>query len=464
MKTLSKSARPFTAPAAAEKLDQLAYLERACAHLLAGWIVKTPDLEVKIAWGQHLAANMEHAARLHDRARALRGDEPETKIPAAWRDSARAIDGSRETVEVLRGILSLKQYLAAAYQDYLERADPVADAGSIQIIESANRAARAQIKWTAKKLRAVNRSNGREVGVIHELPLHKSRKKDAAEELTFDDAIWTPLDRAPRVARPAQMRRGEPGALRLLPLHPRSRKDTGLFLHNFLNEEFTTLELVARNSYEHPEMPWAFHRDSARHAGDEARHAQMFVRALPDFGIEYGDYPIYTYSYEGEYEFPANAAWGAEYCEPGSPRELLWRILLRQVVHEGLALDSTPFEVKKRTYLRQPELARIFGYIYADEVFHAGAGVKWSRYLVHGDGAQFARERETAYNFYSERLKDRRLTWVASHLEQAAEEATQLDEMSRNYQFPFKIEVNVAARQRAGFSDEEIRRVIDSKL
>jgi uncharacterized ferritin-like protein (DUF455 family) len=442
----------LTTEQAAERLNALAYLERACAHLSAGWIVKTPELEVKIAWGQDLAADLEHASRLYERAHTLRaGNDAEVCVPANWRDHARAIDASSDTPGVLRGLVHIKQYLTALYDEYLDRADPVADAASIQTVEAARGAAQAQVKWMSRR-----------VGAVRARALVPRTSRDAARagasapllpkphglEIPFAQGVWAPLDRVPHVARPAWMKRGEPGALRVLPIHP--RKDTGLFLHNLLNEEFTTLELVARNSYEHPEMPWAFHRDAARHAGDEARHAQLFLRALPDYGVRYGDYPIYTYSYEGEYEFAP--------CPPGSSRELLWRLILRQVIHEGLALDSTPFEVQKRRYLKQPELARLFGYTLADEVFHAGAGLKWAHYLVNGDEAAFQREYAEAYTFYQERLKDRRLTWGASHLAAAAAEAEQLDKLARHHHFPFRIEVNVAARRRAGFSEADIQR------
>lgn len=437
----SRGTRHLDAARSLERLDEFAYLERACAHILAGWIVKTPQLDVKIAWGQQLAASQEHASRLRDRARALRaGVDGGGCAPEAWRDLLRAIDASNSTIDVLRGLYGVKRNLAELYSEYLDQADPVADSASMELVETARRAALGQIRWMQRRVGGHRRSP---------FPIRRGK----GPQIGHDEGLWAPLDRVPRVARPPEMKRGEPGALRLLPLRPRSRKDTGLFLHNFLNEEFTTLELVARNSYEHPEMPWGFHRDAARHAGDEARHAQMFTRALPDYGVRYGDYPIYTYSYEGEYEFPETDA------GPGSPRELLWRILLRQVIHEGLALDSTPFEIHKRQYLKQPELARMFGYILADEIFHAGSGIKWSHYLVNGDEGEFQREREAAYSYYSERLKDRRLTWGARHIEEAAKEAEQLEELARHNTFPFKIQVNVEARRRAGFSDEDIRRL-----
>lgn len=428
-----------------QELERFSYLERGCAHILAGWIVKTPDLLVKIGWGRQLGSSMEYAARLRDRGRALRAAEQDQAcVPKSWQEQLQKVDASKTPLDVLLGIWMLKQALVEGYTRFLERADPVADAVSVDLVESALRAAKSQVKWMERRERKRFRRPSR-------LP----RGRDP--QIPIDEAIWPPLDRAPTVVRPPEMRRGEPGALRLLPIHPRSRKDTGIFLHNFLNEEFATLELIARNSYEHPEMPLAFHRDAARHASDEARHAEIFMRALPNYGVRYGDYPIYTYSYEGEYEFPGTPV------EPGSRRELLWRILLRQVVHEGLALDSTPFEIRKREYLRQPELARIFGYILADEVFHAGSGVKWSRYLVDGDEGKFESEREAAFSHYSGRLKVRRLNWGASHIQEAAKEAEDLEELARHHKFPFSIEVNVAARAKAGYSEADIRRMADDR-
>lgn len=454
MRLLTRSVRFVDTGQASQLLDELAYLERASAHLLAGWIVKAPILSVKVEWGKQLGKNMEHAVRLTDRARALRaGVDAETCIPESWRDRLRLADESADFRTVLVCLYAAKRDLAAKYAEFRAHADPIADSASIEIVESATRATRAQLKWMRSRVGP----SASKVGSGRVSFLSSSSKRERGPQIAAETGLWAPLDRVPHVVRPIGMRRGEPGALRLLPIRPKSRKDTGLFLHNFLNEEFATLELVARNSYEHPGMPLAFHRDVARHASDEARHAEMFMRALPEYGIRYGNYPIYTYSYEGEYEFPGTEA------APGSRRELLWRILLRQVVHEGMALDSTPFEIRKREYLRQPELARIFEYILADEVFHAGSGIKWSRYLVNGDEEEFRREREAAYSFYTDRLRDRRLTWGATHIEEAAEEARQLEELARHHMFPFKKEVNIAARRRAGFSEDDIRRIAGAR-
>src|SRR5512143_4132585 len=80
---------------ASERLAALAFLERACAHILAGWIVKVPDLDVKIEWGQQFAASMEASSRLRDRAAALAaGQELTARVPGGWRADALAADSS----------------------------------------------------------------------------------------------------------------------------------------------------------------------------------------------------------------------------------------------------------------------------------------------------------------------------------------------------------------------------------
>jgi uncharacterized ferritin-like protein (DUF455 family) len=254
--------------------------------------------------------------------------------------------------------------------------------------------------------------------------------------------------------------RGEVGALRSIPEDPlRDPKGIGVFLHSFINEEFTTMELICRNTYEHPAMPWEFHVDMARHAADEARHARILMRAAADYRVKYGDYPVYVSSYEAQYEF--------EPCTRGSKKELLWRILLRQTFHEGLALDSIAFEVRKRRFLRQPELVRAFEFLLADEVFHAQSGLTWSRYLCNDDQTKVIREREAAHTYFLKRIKLGRARFIAENPQKAVDEVIHLENIEKKYgqvgkdRLPFHRTVNTRARRLAGFSDEEIRQVVN---
>src|SRR5262249_46093647 len=152
---------------------------------------------------------------------------------------------------------------------------------------------------------------------------------------------------------------GTAGAMRLIPEDALTDpKGMGLFLHNLINGEYTTMELVSRCLYEHPDLPPPFQMHLARQASDEARHAQTLEGAALHDGVNYCDYPIYTLTYEGYYEFAP--------CPPGSKRELLWRLLIRGTIDEGLALDDFAYQVKCREHLGQPLLADLFRYLLAD--------------------------------------------------------------------------------------------------
>jgi hypothetical protein len=62
----------------------------------------------------------------------------------------------------------------------------------------------------------------------------------------------------------------------------------GKVFHGTVSEEITTMELFARSSYEHPDMPDDFHADMARQAADESRHASACLEVLAGLGIPFG--------------------------------------------------------------------------------------------------------------------------------------------------------------------------------
>jgi uncharacterized ferritin-like protein (DUF455 family) len=253
------------------------------------------------------------------------------------------------------------------------------------------------------------------------------------------------------------MRRGIPGAMRLLPLESSfDRAGIGLFLHNLVNGEYTTLELASRSMYEHPDMPPAFFQHLARQASDEARHARAIEDLAQKFGVNYGEYPIYTLTYDGYYEYiPA--------VEPGSKRELCWRLLVRGTIDEGLALDDFMYQARRREYLGQTELAELFRYLLADELFHARAALKWSRHLCGDDETQALAERDLANQTVSKLLDDRRREFVTAHPEEAAREMEhrrRVEESESKTPLPFERVMNLAARREAGYSDRELAQVI----
>src|SRR5206468_3977748 len=188
-------------------------------------------------------------------------------------------------------------------------------------------------------------------------------------------------------------RRATPGAMRMVPLDRwTDRAGIGLAMHNQMHGEYTTMELCSRNLYEHPDMPLAFHVEMARQAADEARHALIFQKLAAEHGVRYEDYPIYTLSYDSYYQY-------AGFHPPGSRGELLWRLLLRGTVDEGLALDDLLFQIRNREHFGQSEIAARLRYVLGDETFHVQAALKWVRFLCQGDEARVVAERERARDF-----------------------------------------------------------------
>jgi uncharacterized ferritin-like protein (DUF455 family) len=429
---------------------EVAFFERACAHVLAGWAPKVSDVDIKLTLGGHVGRSMEVANAFRRRAYGLTGAVGTNAVPLGWAELVRAVDGASSPMAMLAGVyLVLKQNMVERLERHLESSDPVADAATCRIASGARDQLAEQVAWAAAVTQG---ADGGEVAKArgHTQVLWDARNTAA---LTSDDNPLVARDRVPEVARPHWMVRGTLGALRVLPMNPlHEPRDIGIFLHNFLNEEITTMELVCRNSYEHPEMPWEFHADAARHAEDESRHARLVWRTARLFGIDYGDMPIYTSSYEGQYQFAP--------CQPGSTRELLWRLLLRQTFHEGLALDSLAFEVRKRRFLHQDELARVFEFLLADEVFHARSGLTWSRHLCRGDPDRVNAEREAAHSYFVDRVKQTRAEFVAENLDAALSEIDLLERMETAPTVPFERELNTAAREAAGFTDEEISQLI----
>jgi uncharacterized ferritin-like protein (DUF455 family) len=153
------------------------------------------------------------------------------------------------------------------------------------------------------------------------------------------------------------------------------------------------------------------------------------------------------------YEFPT--------CTPGSVNELVWRLLIRSTYQEGLALDDLAFEIRKRRFLGQLELAQAFNYLLIDEIFHVDNALKWSRSLCQQVGLDPMRERNRARDYFISTENHGRLQFIVRNPQGAIAEAEHLQRVQQGYDLPFGIELQVHLRRQAGFSDAEIQQVID---
>lgn len=438
---------------AAASLVQLAFIERALAHVLAGWAVKLPAFEAKLAFGLQMHRAMERAVALRSRVRGLcHATADEARLAEGWRSVLEHVDRAQTPARLLAAI---HRWLAprriGLYETHLRETDPDGDRASVELIRSFLPQLREERK-RGLALRPANRRADNEAwfGELEELWSARA----AGAPLPLEDALWDPVDRVPGAARPEGSRFGRQGSLGLFPLDPvNDPRDLGMALHMELDEEYATLELVARNSYEHPGMPWAFHRDMARQVSDEARHAALLERAMKARGFRHGDFLLSATSYDSLYEF--------EPCAPGSRQELLWRMLIRQTFMEGLAIDFLPYEIERRRAAGQDDIALVYEYILRDEVFHAQSGLRWSRELLGDDAQALLKAREEAIGYYTQRVETAREEFVLGHLDEAMGELAAIEAAKelREGDSP-KHPLNRTGRAQAGYTEEDIDQVV----
>lgn len=450
---LRQRAAPWPPAKAAESLARLAYVERALAHILAGWAVKMPSFEAKRAFGLQMHRAMERSSLLRSRVNGLcHATRSEARVPAGWRALMEHIDRAQSPERLLAAVYRwLHPRLAGLYREHARSTDPVGDRASIEIAESVRTPIGEDLR-AGRSLGPESRRADRSAW-LGELDRLWEKRLDG-EPLALDEALWRPVDRVPAAVRPDGWRVSEPGSLGLLPADPvGDPAGVAMFLHKELDEEYTTLELVARNSYEHPDMPSAFHRDMARQASDEARHAILIERLMAARRVRHGDFPLSTSSYDGLYEF--------EPCPAGSRAELLWRILIRQTFEEGLAIDSLALEIERRRAAGQDDIADAFDYILRDEVFHAGSGLRWSRALAGPDPDSALKERQRAVDHLASRAEAARAHYVLANLDQAmAELAAVAEGKERRGGKPPDRPLNRTGRAQAGYGEEDIAQVV----
>lgn len=443
----------FMQPAqAVGSIVRLTFLERSLAHILAGWAVKMPAFEAKLAFGLQMHRSLERATQWRGRLNGLsHASASEATIPEGWRRVLAHLDGA-ETPALLAATVYgwLYARLIELYTAHLRGADPDGDRASVDLIRSSL----PQIEDERRNGRALFRP---ERGARHAAWLREIdtlwAAREAGEALTLADALWRPLDRASAAARPEHARFFARGSLGLLPEDPfHDPRGIDMFLHKELDEEYTTLELIARNSYEHPDMPWAFHRDMARQASDEARHAILIRRLMTARGVRHGDFPVSTSSYTGLYAF--------EPCPPGSRKELLWRMLIRQTFMEGLAIDNLAFEIGRRRADGQEDIATVLEYILCDEVYHAQSGLRWSRELLGDAPDAMLRERGEAVRYFSQRAEAAREQFVMENLDAAMSELAAIEDGRERRGGKPERPLNRTGRVQAGYTDEDIDQVI----
>ena len=201
-------------------------------------------------------------------------------------------------------------------------------------------------------------------------------------------------------------------------------------LHRHMNNEIGSMEIAAQSLVDFPEAPWDLRMELARQTYDESRHVEGLHARLKDLGGRKGEFPI------------ANFEWAVTNT--------------RDTIAARLAVENRTFEAGQMDLLGtlcklwraagDQRTAELLEAILSDEVNHVRFANRWIKQLAKNDGrvllkvamairfisdAGVAVHGEAARQPYSERLKDHA-----------------------------QIDLNVADRREAEFTDDEINEML----
>jgi hypothetical protein len=376
----------FTVGQTAKLVARYHFVEAQLMRIAAGKLAHLPEWEVKCLLGRHLWQDALHADTFLRRMQELRWPRTAPLHPgAATLRLMAALDGAPTTAAFLTAVYRvIKPRLIGAYATHMALASSLADEPTVLLLQGVLREEEQHLREGEALLASLAGAYDR--GATRGW---QTRIEDACERVGGFAVPSEDIERevpghfegqeaqpAPPVAnRDARFRWSQ----ELADTASGGPDETVKFMaHRDADNEMHAAEVLGRNIYEHPEMPWEFHVDMARQCWDEVRHAVLYQKYLEEAGGRLGDFPIVegNYAYRMALDFPHR----------------LYDLHLRG---ERLGMPDLLWfrEAAQAAGDRRYELLNDF--IHADEVPHVKNG-RWLRWLLKEDQAAFRRvERET---------------------------------------------------------------------
>jgi hypothetical protein len=345
---------------------------RELVHLTHGWLPLEPSLGRKYRLADHVHDDARAVSRIKRRLYELRhpSDYPGAPSPELAAPLDRMAGARRPGAYQDVAYGEVKPALIGALRVHIEGVDPVSDEPSLRLLR----------KLLARQERHVDElGGGPQAPPGPDLGSHPVRLR---EERPL--AVLPPLEQPVRDEHVPVTDEGDPFLSRQLYVNgpenhvPTDREEQRHFFHALLDAELCAAELMARNSHEHPQMPWDFHVDMARQVWDEGRHARVHELLMAEeLGCRWGDYPV-----------------GFSYFRSIYAHDLLGRLALFNGTSEQKAMWRHSHRRKVLLELGELRIARVFDYLLADEVPHVHNGVRWGTYLLGGDERAYRRKVE----------------------------------------------------------------------
>lgn len=191
------------------------------------------------------------------------------------------------------------------------------------------------------------------------------------------------------------------------------------FIHAIAHIEYSAVDLAVDAAYRFRGMPHAYYKDWLEVACDEMRHFRLLEELLQSQGSFYGDLPVHDALFEA-----------AERTQ----HSFLDRMAVVPRFMEANGLDANPRLITRLSgFAKEPFIQKfisVLEVILAEEVDHVLKGDRWFSYACEQAGVDKSVYFDIIERYYPET-------------------------------FPKDIEINVQARQAAGFSCSELKKIGD---
>ena len=353
---------------------------RELVHLSSGWLALVPEFELKYALGDHLHDDARAVSKIRRRLYELRHPSDHPGAPGEELSDLldRLADAPTPTAYVELAYGGAKPALLRAFRVHRDRLDPVSDEPSLRLLTQLSERQRRHIEALGSPRDGGSTGSRGDLPAIDDLGAFPIRLKSEPRALRImppvveparDEFVEVTPDGDPYLARELYVNDPEENHV------PVEAGEQRHFFHALMDAELCAAELMARNSHEHPDMPWDFHVDMARQTWDEMRHAKLHALLMPkELGCRWGDYPV-----------------GFSYFRSVYAHDLLGRLALFNSTSEQKAMWRHSHRRKVLVERGQEQIAQVFDYLLADEVPHVHNGTRWGTHLCGGDESVYKR-------------------------------------------------------------------------
>jgi uncharacterized ferritin-like protein (DUF455 family) len=181
-------------------------------------------------------------------------------------------------------------------------------------------------------------------------------------------------------------------------------------LHSVAHIEYSAIDLALDACYRFCDLPLAYYKDWLSVASDEIRHFQLITTLMKQYDIQYGDLPVH----QGLFNSSMKSL------------TLIKRMALIPRYMEANGLDSNAFIISKLKKLKNTnQVVELFELILEEEIDHVKKGDIWYKYGC------------SLKNYFKCNYFD-----IVNSIQKNS--------------FKTNKNINIDARKKAGFSDEEI--------